>query len=141
MDDTARYSNIVGVFRDRTNADQAAEALKQAGMREVELIVYDPQPAEEDDQSPLVETKKRILVHVKAEGREQEAVAILTGHGSNNSDLPPGTMLYRGSIVSKQGDTSENAADQSLQATPPEGLFGAAKGPADVKIIDKPGAP
>ncbi len=43
--DTAKYAHIVGVFRDRAKADQAVEALKQAGMSDVDLTVYDPQAA------------------------------------------------------------------------------------------------
>ncbi len=43
--DTAKYAHIVGVFRGRAKADQAVEAIKQAGMSDVELTVYDPQAA------------------------------------------------------------------------------------------------
>src|SRR5258708_34320892 len=45
MIDTAQYAHIVGVFRDRAKADQAVEAIKQAGMSAVALTVYDPQAA------------------------------------------------------------------------------------------------
>jgi hypothetical protein len=87
------YSHMVGVFRERTTAEQALNELKQAGFWETELTVYDPHPAEEP-----VDSSMRVLVHVLAEGREQEAVAILVSHGANNADLPLGTELYHGSI-------------------------------------------
>ncbi len=41
------YSHMVGVFRERTKAEQALNELRQAGFRETELTVYDPHPAEE----------------------------------------------------------------------------------------------
>ena len=114
--DTAKYAHIVGVFRDRAKADQAVEALKQAGMSDVDLTVYDPQAAGVVD-TPVdmsaVETATRLatatrfLVHVLAEGREQDAVSILADCGANNADIPPGTMLVHGSIVSADEDSAE----------------------------------
>ncbi len=89
--DTAKYAHIVGVFRDRAKANQAVEALKQAGMSAVELTVYDPQaagvvdtPVDAGEASAMdtsvdtsavetatrLETATRFLVHVLAEGRE-----------------------------------------------------------------------
>lgn len=93
------YSYMVGVFRERTNAEQALNELKQAGFQETRLTVYDPHPAEEAVDSSQVDSGMRVLVQVLAEGREQEAVEILVSNGSNNSDLPSGTTLYHGSIV------------------------------------------
>ena len=119
--DTAKYAHIVGVFRDRAKADQAVEALKQAGMSAVALTGYDPQaagvvdtPVDAGEASAMdtsvdtsaVETATRLatatrfLVHVLAEGREQDAVGILADCGANNADIPPGTMLVHDSIVS-----------------------------------------
>ncbi len=108
--DTAKYSNIVGVFRDRTNADHAIEALKQAGIGEntIELTEYNPVGAEEEQGVPLVASgtsekgdvmslvesgmsAQRFLVHVRAEGREQEAVAILVSCGPAGAQ--PNTRL------------------------------------------------
>ena len=114
--DTAQYAHIVGVFRDRAKADQAVEALKQAGMSAVALTVYDPQVAGVVDtpvDTSAVETATRLatatrfLVHVLAEGREQDAVSILVDCGANNADIPPGTMLVHGSIVSADEDSAE----------------------------------
>ena len=114
--DTAKYAHIVGVFGDRAKADQAVEALKRAGMSAVELTGYDPQAAGAVDTSvdtSAVETATRLatatrfLVHVLAEGREQDAVGILADCGANNADIPPGTMLVHGSIVSADEDSAE----------------------------------
>ena len=161
--DTAKYSNIVGVFRDRTNADEAIEALKQAGIGEntIELTEYNPDGAEEEQDAPLVSSgisekgdvislvtsetsAQRFLVHVRAEGREQEAVAILVSCGSNNSDLPHGTALVEGSIVSAEGATGGSATKHPTPGEPSESFFGTAKAPghpADISIMDSPTPP
>ena len=161
--DTAKYSNIVGVFRDRAHADQAIEALRQAGIGEntIELTEYKPVGAEEEKSSALVASgtsekgdvislvadttsAQRFLVHVRAEGREQEAVAILVSCGSNNSDLPHGTELVEGSIVSTEGATSGSATKHPTPGEPSENFFGTAKAPghpADISIMDKPTPP
>ncbi len=118
--DTAKYAHIVGVFRDRAKADQAVEAIKQAGMSAVELTVYDPQAAGVVDtpvDTRAVETAARLatatrfLVHVLAEGREQDAVSILADCGANNADIPPGTLLVHGSIVSTDEDGAHRVAE------------------------------
>ena len=94
------YSHMVGVFRERTNAEQALNELKQAGFQDTKLTVYDPHQAEEPSvESSQVDSGMRVLVHVLAEGREQEAVGILARYGANNSDLPFGTDLSHGSLV------------------------------------------
>jgi len=117
--DTAKYAHIVGVFRDRAKADQAVEALKQVGMSDVELMVYDPQAAgvvETSVDTSAVETATRLatatrfLVHVLAEGREQDAVGLLADCGANNADLPPGTTLDHGSIVRADEDSAHRVA-------------------------------
>jgi len=98
MNSTA-YSYMVGVFRERTNAEQALDELKQTGFQDTKLTMYNPHPAEEPVETSQVDSGMRVLVHILAEGREQEAVGILVGHGANNSDLPFGTALSHGSIV------------------------------------------
>ncbi|HEV2581914.1 MAG TPA: hypothetical protein VGT44_13755, partial [Ktedonobacteraceae bacterium] len=92
------YSNIVGVFKEREPAEQALEALKQAGFKEEQLTVYHQDEVPTD--AAELTSATRFLIHVRAEGREQEAVAILTKHGSNNADLPTGTKLAHGSLIS-----------------------------------------
>jgi len=130
--DTAKYAHIVGVFRDRAKADQAVEAIKQAGMSAVALTVYDPQaagvvdtPVDAGEASAMdtsvdtraVETAARLatatrfLVHVLAEGREQDAVSILADGGANNAAIPPGTLLVHGSIVSTDEDGAQRVAE------------------------------
>ncbi len=104
---TTDYSNIVGVFRERAKADEAIEALKQAGFQEdlIHLTEYEPQTQDEKDSLPGVASTTRYIVDVLAEGREQEVVGILTHHGSNNADLPPGTSLVHGAIIRSTGET------------------------------------
>ncbi len=93
------YARMIGVFRERTRAEQALNDLKQAGFREIELTVYDPHPAEEALDSVQGDAGMRVLVRVLAKGREQEAVAILVSNGANNADLPFGTTLDHGSLI------------------------------------------
>jgi hypothetical protein len=132
------YSYMVGVFRERTNAEQALNELKQAGFQETELTVYDPDPAEEPVDSSRVDSGMRILVQVLAEGREQEAVGILVNNGANNSDLPPGTELYHGSII---GSNDAEIATPSTAGGPIESFFGTGIAPGhlnDPSIMDNP---
>jgi hypothetical protein len=130
------YSHMVGVFRERTKAEQALNELRQACFQETELTVYDPHPAEEP-----ADSSTRVLVHVLAEGREQEAVAILVSHGANNADLPLGTDLSHGSLTGApdaQGETHATAAG------PFESFFSTAKAPGhpgDISITDNPSTP
>ena len=130
------YSHMVGVFRERTKAEQALNELRQIGFRETELTVYDPHPAEEP-----VDSTMRILVQVLAEGREQEAVAILVSHGANNADLPLGTELYHGSLT---GAHDAQSATHATAAGPSESFFSTAKAPGhpgDISITDNPNTP
>ena len=148
--DTAKYAHIVGVFRGRAKADQAVEAIKQAGMSDVELTVYDPQaagvvdtPVDAGEASAMdtsvdtsavetatrLETATRFLVHVLAEGREQDAVCILAACGANNADIPPGTMLVHGSIVSADEASAQRVAEKLTETPPTESFFGTAKAP------------
>src|SRR5260370_9608499 len=104
-------SDIVGVFRDRSSADHAIDELKQAGFKEdqVKLTFYIPQ-APEEFHNPA---DSRIIVTVQAEGREQDAVGILFNNGANNADLPPGTVLEHGSIISSQAETTDLIPEQT----------------------------
>src|SRR5437868_14532863 len=99
------HSEAVGVFRDQASVDQAVDALRQAGIGEaqIRITVYDPH---EGGYYPHLTELKRIIVHVEAEkGREAEIVGILFSHGANNADLPPGTRLEHGSIISGNPET------------------------------------
>jgi hypothetical protein len=140
-DEATTYSHMVGVFRERTKAEQALNELKQAGFRETELTVYDPYPAEEPVDSSRVDGGMRVLVQVLAEGREQEAVAILVSHGANNADLPLGTELSHGSLI---GAPDAQGATHTTAAGPSESFFGTAKAPGhpgDSSITDIPNTP
>jgi hypothetical protein len=151
--DPAKYAHIVGVFRDRAKADQAVEALKQAGMSDVDLTVYDPQAAggvETSVDTSAVETATRLatatrfLVHALAEGREQDAVGILADCGANNADIPPGTLLVDGSIIRADEDSAHLVAEKSTENTPAESCFGTAKAPGHAhasSMMDHPDAP
>src|ERR1700730_7914074 len=98
---TVDFSDMVGVFRDRTHADQAINELKQAGFQEdqIQLTEYNPHAEEDADVSPRLGAEKRFVMLVRAEGREQEAVGIMAQNSANNTDIPPGTKLVHGSIV------------------------------------------
>ena len=84
-------SPIVGVFRDQAKADHAIEELKQAGFTEDQITsrVVSLHSAPEE-QTP---ENTRIIVTVKAEGRDTQAFGILFSGGANNADLPPGMSL------------------------------------------------
>jgi len=132
------YSRMVGVFRERTNAEQALHELKQAGFQETELTAYDPHPTEEAVDSIQGDAGIRFLVHVLAEGREQEAVAILVSHGANNADLPLGTTLDQGSLI---GAPDEQDAIHAAVGGASESFFGAANTsghPQDISVMDTP---
>src|SRR5260370_9386069 len=111
---TSDQSDIVGVFRDRSGADHAIEELKQAGFKEdqVKLTFYIPQATEEFHSH----ADTRIIVTVQAEDREQDAVGILFNNGANNADLPPGTVLGHGSIISSQEETHDLIPEQKAHS-------------------------
>lgn len=109
------YSQIVGVFEDSSQAAQAVEALKHSGFAEeaIQCSEYDPQPIERE--SELLEgIDRRFLVHVNMPGKEEEAVDILTHHGANNSDLPRGTALIHGELVSTGAEGETVAGTESV---------------------------
>ncbi len=89
-------SVVVGVFKDHAKADRAIEDLKQAGFRENQFssTLYKADAAE----------NSRIVVTIKVDGRDQQAIGILFDNGANNADLPPGMILEHGTIVSAQGE-------------------------------------
>lgn len=135
------YSHMVGVFRERTHAEQALNELRQAGFQETELTVYDPHPAGEPVDSSHVDSGMRVLVQVLAEGREQEAVGILVSNGANNADLPLETELYHGSII---GSNDAQIATPSTAGGPFESFYGTAIAPGhpnDTSIMDNPNNP
>ncbi len=129
----ADFTDMVGVFRDRSQADQAVDELKQAGFAEdaIELTEYELQGAVETlSPSPSLQSpNKRIIVHVKASGREQEAVGIMAQHGANNADIPAGTKLVRGTLVGTDDETADLVPGQANEAGSSDDLFEATKIP------------
>jgi len=124
---TVEYSDIVGVFRERSQAEEAMEELRQAGFAEdaMDLKEYELQGGVEAlTTSPALQpSNKRVLVRVKAPGKEQEAVGILAQHGANNADLPVGTQLVHGVLVGTGVETPDLLPGQANEATTPDDLF------------------
>jgi hypothetical protein len=114
---TVEFSDIVGVFRERSQAEEAMEELRQAGFPEdaMELKEYELQGAAEvlTTNPTLQPSNKRVIVHVNAPGKEQEAVGILAQHGANNADIPAGTQLVHGVLEGKGIETPDLLPGQS----------------------------
>jgi hypothetical protein len=128
-------SPIVGVFRDHAKADHAVEDLKQAGFREDQITsaVVSLQTASEE-QTP---ENSRIIVTVKADGRDKQAFGILFNSGANNADLPPGMILRDSNIVSSQAETVDLIPEPTLEAGfSKDSFFGEVKVPG---LSDEPG--
>jgi hypothetical protein len=126
---------IIGVFRDHAKADNAVVELKQAGFREdqIQSAVVSLQTAPEE-QTP---ENTRIIVTVKAEGKDKEAFGVLFNSGANNGDLPPGMSLIDGKIVSAQAETVDLIAKPTLEASfSKESYFGEVTVPG---LADAPG--
>jgi hypothetical protein len=106
-------SPIVGVFREQTKADHAVEELKQAGFTEDQVIsrVVSLQAASEE-QTP---ENTRIIVTVKADGKEKQAFGILLDSGANNADLPPGMELSDSNIVNTPAETVDLIPQPELE--------------------------
>ena len=74
-------SSVVGAFEDRHQADPAISELRQAGFREDQIVV------EEEARSGGGSESHRTTVTVTAEGRYDEATAILRRHGAYDLQL------------------------------------------------------
>ncbi len=141
--ETLDQSTIVGIFRDRSRADQAIDELKQAGFSEdqVKLTLYSPQAGEEFHRH----ADSRIIVTVQATGREQDAIGILFANGANNADLPAGTVLQDDSIVSSQAEITELIPEQASEGDFTEHSFFAEVHepghPDEIEILDNPNFP
>jgi hypothetical protein len=126
---------IIGVFRDHAKADNAVVELKQAGFREdqIQSAVVSLQTAQEG-QTP---ENSRVVITVKAEGKDREAFGVLFNSGANNADLPPGMSLIDGNIVSSQAETVDLIAKPTLEAGfSKDSYFGEVKIPG---TSDEPG--
>jgi uncharacterized protein (TIGR02271 family) len=74
-------STVVGAFEDRHQADAAVSDLRQAGFREDQIVI------EEEARSGGGSESHRTTVTVTAEGRYDEATAILRRHGAYDVQL------------------------------------------------------
>ena len=107
-------STIVGVFRDQTKAEQAVEQLKQAGFTDDQITskVVGLKTAS-GVQTP---ENTRLLLIVKAEGKDKQAFGILFSNGANNADLPPG-MTLSGTNLTSEGVTVDLIPEPELEGS------------------------
>jgi len=107
-------SPIVGVFRDHAKADHAVEELKQAGFTEDKItsrvVGLHTEPEEQTPENT------RIIVTVKADGRDKQAFGILFSNGANNADLPPDMSLSDSRIVPSHEETVDLIPKPELEA-------------------------
>lgn len=122
--ETVDYSDIVGVFRERSQAEEAMAELRQAGFAEdtMDLKEYELQGGVEKltTNPTLQPSNKRVIVHVKAPGKEQEVVGVLAQHGANNADIPVGTQLVHGTLVGTGVESPDLLPGQANEAAPIE---------------------
>ncbi len=134
---------IVGVFRDRAKANRAIEDLKQAGFSEDQIIstFFSPTPPQAAEASE----NSRVIVTVKANGRDQQAFGILFDNGANNADLPPGMALKDSTIVSAEPETIDLVPEPAVEASFSSDSFfaeGKEPGPSNgTEIMDNPNFP
>ena len=123
---TVDYSHVVGVFRERSQAEQAIDKLKRIGIGEdqIQLNEYNLPIAEGIGSSSRQESNKRLIVNVDADGKEQEAVGIMVNNGANNADIPPGTELIHGSLVSSNSESADLNPGQPTGVSSSDSFFG-----------------
>jgi hypothetical protein len=120
------YSHVVGVFRERSKAEQAIDKLKRIGIGEdhIQLTEYNLQNTEGASSLSRQETNKRLIVSVEANGKEQEAVGIMVNNGANNADIPPGTEIVHGSLVNSNSETDNLNPGQLTTESSSDSFFG-----------------
>lgn len=141
--DPTSYTLVSGVYREREQAEQGVNALKQAGFSDIQVDEYNPNPVEEANEGIVRESHQRFVVSVEAGGRQPEAVGILMSCGSNNSDLPPGTDLVHGKIVSVNA-SSTDVAERTAAGTTADSFYEEAKPlshPDEINVVDNPNFP
>ena len=87
-------SLVEGVFRNKEDASNAIQALKEAGFGDDQISSKNYNVTN----TGMPDTE-RTVVAVMAEDRHQEAADILVRNGSNNADLPAGATLDAGTLV------------------------------------------
>ena len=107
-------SPIIGVFKDHAKANHTVEELKRAGFRDdqIQSAVVSLKTAPEE-QTP---ENTRLLLIVKAEGKDKQAFGILFSNGANNADLPPG-MTLSGTILTSEGETVDLVPQPELEGS------------------------
>jgi len=107
-------STIVGVFRYQTKAEQAVEQLKQAGFTDDQITskVVGLKTAS-GEQTP---ENTRLLLIVKAEGKDKQAFGILFSNGANNADISTGITLS-GTILTSEGETGDLVPQPELEGS------------------------
>ena len=145
---TTDFSGIVGVFRERSNAEQAMDSLRQAGFGEdqIQVTEYNPPKAEETPSPTLQASEKRFIVLVKTSERDQEAVGVMAQHGANNADLPAGTLLVHGTIITANAETVDliPGSTASAHQGSSDSLFGEVQvpgHPGESTMMGDPNAP
>src|SRR6266700_1900040 len=107
-------SPIIGVFKDHAKANHTAAELKRAGFRDAQIqsavVTLKTAPEEQTPETT------RIIVTVKADGKDKQAFGILFNNGANNADLPPGMVLRDGKIVIAQEETTDLIPKPTLEA-------------------------
>jgi len=144
MDNTDPLT-VVGVLRDHAKADRAIEDLKQAGFRDDQLssTVYNLGTAQEV-QGPSEHSRIVVTVRAHSEKEEAKAFGILFDNGANNADLPPGTILKHGAIVSAEQETTDLVPEPELEASfTKDSFFGQEKESdrEEFGIMDNPNFP
>ena len=149
-------STMVGVFEVQAQAEQAVNELRSAGFSDdqVNLVVHRAPGTGEDiitdekrieagesrtDEAPGIFKGKsevtRTVVTVKAEGREQEAVAILQRNGANNADIPDALKAELAPMLDPEAAGTARQSEQPIDARSRDSFFEAPAGP------DSPGDP
>ena len=108
-------SPIVGVFRDQTKSEDEVGKLKEAGFTDAQITSKVVSlHAVSEEQTP---ENTRIIVTVKAEGKDKQAFGILFASGANNADLPPGISLSDSRIVNSQEETVDLIPEPELEGS------------------------
>ena len=106
---------IVGVFKDQSKADHTVEELKQAGFTEDQITskVVSQRTAPEEQTAE----NTRIIVTIKANGKEKQAFGIMFNSGANNADLLPGMSLSGSGNVISEGETVDLIPKPELEGS------------------------
>ncbi len=149
-------STIVGVFEDQAQAEQAVNELRFAGFSDdqISLVVHSASVTGEDiisdekrteagestaEEAPGIFKGKsevsRTVITVKAEGREQEALAILHRNGANNANIPDALEAELAPILGLETDDTVRLPEQVIDARSRDSFFEPPGGP------DSPGDP